>query len=442
MTQFEIYKSFQFVLELLLAEMIYVFRLPRRDHFPLRAAGGCAVLFLFSFLFPILSQNAFYCSFMFLTIFAVTVLLCRFVFRVNWFTAVFCCIAGYTTQHVAYEFYMLSLNLLGVNDAPMGFYGSEFVGMYTNPLLFAIYVFVYTLTFTACFYLFAQRLGSRESVTLKKLFVFFFSIFIFMIDILLNAIIVYNMNDAPLVYLVTLGVYNILCCFVALYLQFAVALEGEMRNTLEAVQRLYSQAKEQYASSKANVEAINVRCHDLKHLIFLLENGETVSSPLLKDMKAHISVYESEAKTGNVALDIILTEKGLLCNKNGIKLSCMVNGKDLEFMSDEDIYVLFGNIIDNAIEAVMKTETEKRVISLHVHTLNGFLLIRETNYYANKLVFVDGLPQTDKRDNTLHGFGLKSIRYLCEQYGGNFRIEAKGGVFTLTLMLNMSGKIF
>lgn len=441
MTQYEFYKSFQFVAELLLAELLYVYRLPRRSFFPLRLIGGLGLLFLFSWLFPILSEDAFYCSFMFLTIFAATVPLCKFLFRTSWLTVVFCCIAGYTTQHIAYEFYTIALNIAGANGGtPMGFYGSDYVGMYSNPFLLALYFAVYVITFFACFFLFSERLNQSEGVTLKTMFVFLFSIFIFVIDILLNAIIIYYMTDAQKLYLIIVGIYNILCCFVSLYLQFAVALEGEIRSTLQAVQRLYLQAKEQYASSKANIEAINVRCHDLKHLIYLLEHGETVASPLLKDIKGHISVYESEAKTGNVALDIILTEKGLLCNKNDIKLSCLVDGRELSFMAEEDIYVLFGNIIDNAIEAVMKLPPEKRVIALRVRPQNGFLVIKESNYYLEELRFRDGLPQTSKQDKTLHGFGMKSIGFLCKQYDGNFLIETRDGIFHLNVMLRRKAK--
>ena len=437
MTQFEFYKSFQFVLELLFAELLYVYRLPRQNHFVLRLLGSLVVLFLFSWLFPILSNDAFYMSFIFLTIFTVTVLQCKFIFKTTWFTVIFCCTAGYTTQHVAYELYMIVLNLFGANGStPMGFYGSDFIGMYSNPFLAAMYLFVYTITFFVCFFCFSEKLKAFEELQLKTVFVFLFSIFIFIIDILLNAILVHNLSEnAGLLYTIIIGIYNILCCFVSLYLQFAIGIEGQLQSTLDAVKRLYLQAKEQYASSKVNIEAINVRCHDLKHLIYLLENGGTISSPLLKDIKSHISVYESEAKTGNTALDIILTEKGLLCSKSDIRLSCVVGGSELDFMAEEDIYVLFGNIIDNAIEAVMKLEPERRIISLHVKSLNNFLVVNATNYCEGEILFKNGLPRTTKHDKSLHGFGIKSIQYICDQYSGNMSIDIVEGKFVLNVML-------
>lgn len=438
MTQFEVYKSFQFVAELLLAETLYVFRLPRRSFFPLRLLAALAAIFLFSYFFPILSNDAFYISFIFLTIFLVSLLLTMFVFKTTWFTVIFCCIAGYTTQHIAYELYIVLLNLIGVmGETPMGFYGSDFIGMYNNLFLLSVYLGTYLFTYFICFYCFSERLKTFDTIQLKTVFVFSFSILIFVIDVLLNAIIVSNLStDGQTRYMVIFGIYSILCCLISLYLQFTVALEVQLKSTLDSVRRMYDQAKEQYASSKANIETINVRCHDLKHLIYLIENGGTVSSTFLKDIKSHISVYESESKTGNVALDIILTEKGLLCNKNDIRLSCVVDGKELEFMEEEDIYVLFGNIIDNAIEAVMKLESEKRVISIHVRRVNGFLLIKETNYCDGPIKFLNGLPITTKKDKSLHGLGMKSIQYICEQYNGNMSIEQQGDKFCLALLLS------
>lgn len=436
MTQFEIYKSFQFVLELLVAELLYVYKLKRRPYFWLRLVVGLALLFTASYFFPVLSEDAFYCSFLFLMIFLMTMLLCFFLFRANWLTIFFCCIAGYTTQHIAYELYMVALNSMGTNvNVQTSFYGSSYVGMYSNPFLLAIYVLVYALVMLVCFFGFSERIDDSEDIELKAHFVFFFSIFIFVVDILLNAVAIYAFTDVPPSFLIVLEVYNVICCFVTLYLQFVVALENKTQSTLATVRRLYQSAKEQYASSKANIETINMRCHDLRHLISLIESGKAVDSPLLKDIKQRISIYESETKTGNTALDIILTEKGLLCNRLGVKLSCVADGQDLGFMREEDIYVLFGNILDNAIEAVEELAPEKRVIRLRIHTMNDFLIIEETNFYENSIRFHEGLPLTSKNDKSLHGYGMKSIRYLCEQYGGNFRVTTEDGVFSLSLML-------
>ena len=436
MTQLEIYKSFQFVAELLLAETIYMYGLRRRRLFPLRVCLSAAACFLFAFLIPVLADNAFYFSFMFLLIFASTVLSAKFAFKERWFTVVFCSIAGYTTQHLAYEMYNMLLNISGSNaDTPLGVYGQELSGMYTNPFLLAAYATIYVLTYFLCWLFFGNKFRQRKDVKLEFSFVVALVIFILIIDIILNAIVVYYMKLPEMLPGVILGgVYNILCCIIALYLQFEVALRRKLESTLDTVQRMWHQVKEQYAMSKENIELINMKCHDLKHQVRSYRGQNTISSSVLEDIENAISIYDSSVKTGNDALDVILTEKSLLCNKNGVKFSSIVDGEKLDFMAEEDIYALFGNIVDNAIDAVLKCDKDKRIISLSVKEADDMVAVRAQNYYAEEIIFEDGLPQTTKKDKRYHGFGMKSIRFICEQYKGALSIKAEHGIFVLNIL--------
>ena len=438
MTQFEFYKSFQFVLELILAETLFLYGRKRRSFFVLRLLGSLALYFLFSYLFPILSNNAFYCSFTFFVIFAVSVGIGKFIFAESWLTVSFCCIAGYTTQHLAYEIYTLASNVLGGGvGTATGFYGTEqFSGMFPNLFCAVIYAFIYVTVYCGCFFIFSEKLP-KESISLKKTFMFVFVIFFLVIDIVMNALVVYNISpDGNTLYLVIVGIYNILCCIIALYLQFEVALNKQIETTLNAVQQLYRQAQEQYAVSKENVEIINMKCHDLKHQIRQLNNGGCIQPSVLKELERQINIYDSSIKTGNAALDLILTEKSLLCTKSNIKLSCIADGDSLGFMKEEDIYALFGNIMDNAVEAVRTLSEDKRIISLSVRRLNGFVTIKEINCYENDIKFKDGLPVTAKSDKIYHGFGLKSVKYICERYGGDFTISTEDKMFEISLLFS------
>lgn len=436
MTQFEFYKSFQFVAELILAESLFAYKLHRRSRFPLRMAGALVVFFGYSYLFPVLSSSAWYCSFTFLMIFAASVLLGKFLFKETWLTVVFCCLAGYTTQHLAYELYTLLLHASGANaKSPMGFYGSGEVTFFDNPFSIAVYFCSFIVTYCACFFLFSEKIPKSEAIQLKADFIFIGVLFILVIDVVLNAVIVYYLadDDKPL-YKMIMCVYNILCCLIALYLQFEVALKRKLEDTLDRVEQMWHMAKEQYAVSKENVEMINLKCHDLKHQIRTLRKGGDINPEVLKDLEKHISIYDSSVKTGNAALDVIITEKSLICANKNIKLSCIIDGKKLGFIKEEDVFALFGNIIDNAIEAVSTVEESKRVITLSVKSVNNFLTIRETNYFEHPIKFVNGLPETHKPDKRYHGFGLKSIKYICEHYGGEITIAAENNIFDLSIL--------
>ena len=432
MTQFEFYTSFMFVAELVLAELLYVNKFRRRSLFPLRAAGGLAALLAFAFLFPAVSDNPFYRSFVFLSIFLASVLVNKFLFAESWLSIAFCTIAGYTTQHLAYELYNMCMSALGSSAASNMYGAGSFSDIFGNLYEAAIYAAVYVATYFVCYLLFGSRIEKGEPIRLEAKFIFILSVLLLVTDIFLNAVVVSNPVSGAELYATIIGVYNVICCVISLYLQFEVTLRKKAEHTLDTVQQMWHKAKEQYAASKENIEYINMKCHDFKHQVRALR--ALADEAVISDIEEHITIYDSSARTGNDALDVILTEKSLACNGNGIRLTIIAEGDKLDFMEQSDIYALFGNILDNAIEAVQGLDEARRVISLHVKAIGGILMIRESNYYDGELLFENGLPVTTKTDRHYHGFGLKSIRYICGRYGGDMSVKTDGGVFDLSIL--------
>lgn len=115
----------------------------------------------------------------------------------------------------------------------------------------------------------------------------------------------------------------------------------------------------------------------------------------------------------------------------------MVEGKKLSFMDSGDLYCLFGNIIDNALEAVKQLpDKDKRIINLVIKTKNDLLILQEENYFKGKLDFRDGLPVTTKGDTNYHGFGSRSIRMIARKYGGELTTFVTGDVFHLNILFS------
>jgi len=146
MTQFQFYKSFLFVAELLLAEYLYLFRFRRHDHYIWRLIAGIAASFLFAFLLPTFSDNSAYSSLLFLLIFAFTVGMYKFVYNESTLTVLFCCLAGYTTQHLSYELYNTLLVIMGASVLD-GFYGNSQIWweLFPNVFVFEGYLSRYGL---------------------------------------------------------------------------------------------------------------------------------------------------------------------------------------------------------------------------------------------------------------------------------------------------------
>lgn len=207
---------------------------------------------------------------------------------------------------------------------------------------------------------------------------------------------------------------------------------SERRAQISA-QLLYSEQR-RYEQDKQIHDAINIKCHDIRHQIAAL--GEEGYREELKKIGKLINIYDTSLHTQNAALDVILSGKMLACSNQNITLTCLADGRRMGFMEDSDIYALFGNILDNAIEATLEvSDPEHRMISLTVGTMGDLLLIESQNFFSGELTFKEGLPETTKQDKDYHGFGTRSIRTLTEKYGGDLKLQADGGIFRLSIML-------
>ena len=224
-----------------------------------------------------------------------------------------------------------------------------------------------------------------------------------------------------------------------LYFQHEMFKKSALRQELALLNRLHAQQRAQYDLAKENIALINRKCHDLKHqikamrLMFQDENREKY----LQEIEQAVRIYGAIAKTGNEVLDTVLTEKSLYCEAHSIQAHCVADGSLLDFMDPVDLYTIFANALDNAIEGVKDLrETQRRFIDVLVHRENQLLVIQVLNPIEAEPQFdQNGLPVTTKAKDGYHGFGLKSIRHTVEQYGGFLSVSVENGCFCLRLLL-------
>lgn len=214
--------------------------------------------------------------------------------------------------------------------------------------------------------------------------------------------------------------------------------EAQARKELGTMQTILENQYAQYRMSRDSIDMINRKYHDLKHQIAALraEPDPAVRNQWLDEMEQDIRTYEAQNKTGNSVLDVLLTGKSLYCQKHGISLTVVADGKSLSFVDVMDICTIFGNALDNAIECELKIpDKAKRMIHLTLTTQKQFLLLQVENYCPDVPEFRDGLPVTTKQSTENHGFGLKSIRFTAQKYGGTTTIQAEDGWFILKVLI-------
>ena len=210
-----------------------------------------------------------------------------------------------------------------------------------------------------------------------------------------------------------------------------------MRAEREIIIRLAKERESQYEFSRENIDMINRKTHDLKHQLQALALAtDDERRKQIEETERTIGFYDAVVKTGNEALDILLTEKSVYCANRQIRLSCMVNTKQLSKIGLVDLYTLLGNALDNAIESVERIgDPQRKVISLSILDQGSMLYIQLENYYEGTLDMRDGLPRTRKKDVEDHGYGLKSIISIAHSYGGKALVRTEGQIFYLEIMI-------
>lgn len=264
----------------------------------------------------------------------------------------------------------------------------------------------------------------------------YFSFFALFINVILNMFVIQTDFSSIQLYLkYILNLFNIFGCVLILLVMIGFASRISLREEISAVNQMRHEEEKQYQVTKETIDLINIKCHDLRHQIRKLGEGEnTVSKEQLKEMEDAIRIYDTRLKTGNAPLDLILQEKGLICRKENIVFDCIIDGKLLSFMEDGEIYSLFGNVIENAIEASKEVENvRERVITLKIKKVAGGVFCYEENRTQGNLVFKDGLPVTTKNDAKYHGYGMKSIQMTVNRYHGTLSVKAEGNRFMLSL---------
>lgn len=421
-----------FVLQLLAAEAIFTMRFSRRERFGLRAALCAAAAIGASFLIPaatmgLLERYGFLLIVVvFLLLFFITVggiLVC---FQCTLYDALFCAIAAYAIQNGLYQTVEI-LQLVGMM-AGIDFYVHRAAAL---GVLAAVHLLIY-----AGAYLLLARNGAKAHYPVNKGELVGLSciVLVIVLRILPTA------EMMPVGHEIAWLFLHVLCCALSLYILFGMSENGNLKQELQTMQQMWHMKQDYYELSKEITQSINIKCHDLKYQVEALRRsaGTELDKKALRDIENAVMIYDAIAKTGNDALDTILTEKMLFCDKNQIKLTYIVDGDGLAFIQPIDIYAIFGNALDNAIESTLKIpDSARRIITLSVVVNGALLIVNLQNSFDGTLTVENGLPVSSKGDPGSHGFGLKSIRLLTQKYGGEMTFSGEGGIFTLNLVIPM-----
>lgn len=212
------------------------------------------------------------------------------------------------------------------------------------------------------------------------------------------------------------------------------------RNSSMYVKQLESYEK-QHGLEEAAAAEIQEMKHDMKqHLIYLQELTKSDQKEKLLETLEHLigqtgSIGRLESRTGNLIIDAFVNHVWEKTCKKGILLHTKLAVPHVMKIKDEDLGVLLGNALDNAVEASEHVKRGKGEIWIEITYEKGYLYISVRNRYQGKIEYNKENRLESRKEEAFHGWGIHSMKKIAKKYHGHVELDWEGDIFSLETIL-------
>lgn len=215
-----------------------------------------------------------------------------------------------------------------------------------------------------------------------------------------------------------------------------------LKNNVEILSQQLNYQKKHYNDIKKYQNKSKLYWHDIKkHFILvlnLIENEEYgKAKKYISTITEHIIISENRHITNNIIIDAILSNKIEECNLKNINLSMDIKVPEVLNINDFDICIIFGNILDNAIEACENIQNKdiNKYIYIKSNLKSKYLYIYIENSKEGDIVEKENKFITLKKDKYNHGLGIESIKQSIEKYNGKMRVNYDYDNFKVSILV-------
>jgi len=207
------------------------------------------------------------------------------------------------------------------------------------------------------------------------------------------------------------------------YFMIKIKHDTNTKLEYELLKMQHENIKSTESNMKALFESIYSLKHDLdKHLFAVKDMAERNDCKEIEKYISDIIEHSTESVqkvifTDNDVFNAIINTKLAICKQKKITATVSIDNNAVSYLKNECITVVFGNLLDNAIEASEKTT--QRVLSLVVALKRQHISIDVENSFNEK--YSDITLETTKKNKTGHGFGTKNVRRVVEEYDGIYQ---------------------
>lgn len=275
------------------------------------------------------------------------------------------------------------------------------------------------------------KLLSRKT----KVVLLIFIVFLFCFFTELNDYLSYQSKDIIIAYSFFLYFTVIGCGLLIIMLIKNIRKKSYYENLSNIMDvRLTEQVKHYEQVEKTDNELRKFR-HNYKNmkigLMSLLDNNDIVDAKkYMADCDELLDIDYTLYQTGNSIINAILSDKAMKVKDKGItiKFTGLIPQTKI---SNTDLCIIFGNILDNAIEAVEKVNDDiAKEINIDVYKKKDYLFITVTNPTKTEVAIKDNKVVTSKDDKSNHGLGLSSVEETLKKYDGHLDLDCDNNKFT------------
>lgn len=217
---------------------------------------------------------------------------------------------------------------------------------------------------------------------------------------------------------------------------------AEMYNQLKVKLRLLEQQSllqyEYYAEQEEKYNESVKILHDVNKHIKMIENmyqakEEEIAITYTQEISEMLLPLALEEYTNNPILNVLLNDKKKIANFHNIRFGLDVGIVDLSFMEPIEVTTVFGNLLDNAIEACDMVPQNK-YIEMKLDRYNDFIVVNISNSSMPIEKWNHDRPVSRKGKN--HGIGLLNVENIIKKYNGCMVLEEEAMKFSCKIIFN------
>lgn len=341
---------------------------------------------------------------------------------------------------------LLCYILFAVIDTAVAYSVSILRGISFSELIWQKYTYLTAVTTAKLLEVFLAwliyRTRSNHTLTLAKNRWIILTLLFPITSVVMLVIIFYSFQSSPdlsggaVIFSIVLGIANT----AILYIIQAIAKATHQEKEFDILKQQITLQTNNYESLKNNYRTQRRSIHEferhLQVLTNLIESNEiSTVEDYLKQLKTNRSLRVFSVSSKHPVIDVILNQKYQLAQEQSINMHIQVNDLSSVALQTDYLVVILSNLLDNAIEACGNTSSDKEILCKLVANESLYLSIRNTSNYVH---IEDGIIKTTKHNDSEHGYGIPTVRYILDKLNAEYTFDYQNGWFQFVAELPLA----